>query len=636
MMEQPLGSGMGQIPAGYGLPAVFTAPEYLIEPAEIEKKVTREKRRTERLRRRQEADYSRYRLEWADDRWAQAEPPLGQSTYISNEPWTFATRVMAILGSAKMLIRVPFGSNVKERREFGQAKERFLIGVLNEADKRLSRLNQPALQDALSFQIPIRGWFAGRALLLKAVDGSTRVDISPFDPMHTYHGMGDDGLSWVCHVTRRSREDIEQAFGVDMPVSASSSQVEDNASLVDVFDYYDGQINCAVADGKWVKEPVPHYAGRVPCFLGAVGPTPFVTRYEGAGTGLDVEAHGESVYAGLRMVYDALNKTLSDRMTLVRRSLRPTTIYESPGGTKVIDGEPLAEGAGLSLATGEKFSVVELQSMAKDTELLQAEISGQMQRASLPYTVYGQSDFALSGYAINTLSQGLELVIRDRVKALETAYEQIADIVCGQYQSGAYRPLMAQGVQGKGRFKEPIDPAMVAEADDVEVTFTPSLPKDQKGILEQAQLARAGETPLFSDRTIMDDIVKVQDVDAEEDLKLEQLAATLSPIVRLRKMIEVEVKRGDMQAAEDYFIDLQGLLMQREMMLMTGGMPPGPGGPGGQPSAPGGGPQGVPGMRPPPGPGGPRGGEPTPGPGVRSGQSARPRPTGQQPGKTGG
>ena len=571
-----------------------------IEPRSIERLVTEARLRNDGLRRRMERDYQMWRLEWEDPRWADATAPLGMSKYVSNEPWTLGNRIVSILSSAKLQARVPYGANVKLRREFGEAKEQFFIGCLREADKRLLSMMMPRLQAALGFYIPIRGWYAGRAMLYqRQEDGRTGVDISPFDPMHTFYGVDSSGLTWVCHVTWRRPEELLLEYGAPVRVDRES---EENASRgIEVLDFYDRQTNSVVANGAFLKPPTPHGAQSVPCFIGAVGSPPMIAREAGDGK-TDSAAQGESIYTGLREGWSTFNMAMSDRLTLTRRSLERSYVLKSPGGRKRLQKNPYTDGATeIPLDVNEKLEPLELLEMAKDTDILLQQVSGELQRAGLPHTVYGELGQTLSGYAITTLNQGHELTVFPYVSALEAAYTQIAHLLCYQYGSGMYAPILAMGKVGRQYFQNEIDPAMVSQSDDIEINFTPKLPKDEPGLFAMAQIAREGPTPLLSDRTIRDEIVKMQNVDDEADLVLEQIGDKLAPAVMLMQLVELYTKRGDMNKAEYYLQDLRMMMMQPPGMP---GAPAGPGGPGG-PAASAGGGGGPPLPGPPPGMQGP-------------------------------
>jgi hypothetical protein len=153
---------------------------------------------TEPLRSRMDMDHRLYRLEPFD-------AGDGYQSYTSNEPQTYADKIISWLAAADRVVRIPPAGNPRNSREVNNDKERFIIGAFRSANERLSNRLQPDLQSQLAWYITLRGWYAGRALLVKRDENTTYVDITPWDIMHTYWGTDADGLSWACYKTKKTR-----------------------------------------------------------------------------------------------------------------------------------------------------------------------------------------------------------------------------------------------------------------------------------------------------------------------------------------------------------------------------------------------------------------------------------------------
>ena len=162
---------------------------------------------TESMRTRMDADHRLYRMEPYD-------AGDGYRSYTSNEPQTYADKMISWMASADLVIRIPPNGNPRNTRETNNDKERFIIGALKAADERLSNKMMPSLRSQLAWYISLRGWYAGRALLIKPDNDTTYIDITPWDPMHTYWGVDADGLSWACYKTKKTRGDIERQYNV--------------------------------------------------------------------------------------------------------------------------------------------------------------------------------------------------------------------------------------------------------------------------------------------------------------------------------------------------------------------------------------------------------------------------------------
>ena len=543
------------------------------------------------LRARMEADYGRYNLEWKDSRWVGGVKPEGYESYTSPDLRSFADRVIRMLTAAKLQIRVPYNTEVRETRDKGKFKERFLIGLLALADKQLQERMQPRLRKQLVYYSALRGWHAGRAMFLKNEDGKTEVDISPFDPMHTFWGLDRKGLAWVCHRTWRPDAEIEAEFGITLSGGSvvpreeaggvsgpgGSNGARPDKTSREVFDYYDREYNCLVVGNAWGIEPWEHRARRVPCHLGAAGASPLIMRKDSTERHGGLSYYGESIFAGARGVWDQRNKTLSDGLSLLRRALDEGWVTKSPDGTFTLKGDINRAGARLPLKTGDELIPIPRTEMPREWQALAAEISGEFQRSTLSQTSYGGIDFPLSGYAINTLGEARQFSIQDVVECVEGAYTQIAEILCGQYVEGEYEDLDLSGHQGKGYFSGVITSQQVKDSGtDLEIKLLPQLPQDDVTAGTMAKMLGEGtkeDGPFLSRRAILDDYLNRQDVDGDLAMILEERAERLNPKAMIMSLITAALERNRMELVALYNEDLQRILQQEAGLVVPQGTP---------------------------------------------------------------
>ena len=180
------------------------------KPERIIDKVESHYEATEPLRNRMDKDYSLYRLDPYD-------AGDGYQSYTSNEPSTFADKIISFVVNSEMVARIPNIAENEDDRDANNMKERFFLGALRSADERLKRAASTSIKNQLGWYICMRGWYAGRALLIKDKDESTYVDITPWDPMHTYWGNGSDGLEWACYKVKKSKELVESQYNIKLP-----------------------------------------------------------------------------------------------------------------------------------------------------------------------------------------------------------------------------------------------------------------------------------------------------------------------------------------------------------------------------------------------------------------------------------
>ena len=558
-----------------------------LKPEDIIDKVDDHYEATHTLRTRMDADHQLYKLDSYD-------AGDGFKSYTSNEPQTYADKVISWMTAADLVVRIPPNGNPRNTREVNNDKERFIIGALRSADERLSKRLVPSIRNQLAWYIALRGWYAGRALLTKDGEDKTCIDITPWDPMHTYWGIGDDGLAWACYKVKKTQDEIEAQYGVRLGESRS------DIDGINVYDYYDKEYNTVVIPGRFVKKRTPHGTeGQVPVFLGPVGATPLIQSMEWSSIEDTLEDYGESVFKATRGVYENHNFMMSVMLELTARSRKQGLKVRSRDGTKTLDEDPYKEGTEISLGQGEEVEPLGLLQMANESGAFMGLVAGEMQRGSIPHTVYGEIPFQLSGFAINTLRQGVESVLVPRVAAMERAYVSIANLLCDQYQSGAFKAMELSG-QDNNRmyFSEEITPARIRDGGDPEIKVVTRLPEDDMSRYGMAQIAREGQTPLLPDLWIRDNILGIQDADQVEDAVKEQIAERTLPEAGVWSLYQAAMKQGRDDLAQMYFGELVTMLFAKARQIsdtLQGG------GPGAQPGSPSSGPGGVPaGMPGPP------------------------------------
>ena len=504
----------------------------------------------------------------------------GFESYTSNEPRTYADKIVSWMAAAELVIRIPNIEEPRERREMNDAKEKFLIGLFRGADERLRRRLQPSLREQLSWYTALRGWYAGRALLHIDSKDRTQIDITPWDPMHTYWGEGEEGIAWACYRIQKTKGEILQQYGVSL-------DEQDDETPIDVFDYYDEEDNIVCTQDTILKQPTPHNAGRVPVFIGMVGPQPLIQNLDETSITDTIADYGESVFAGNRQIYDKHNFTMSVMMEMVSRSRKQGIKITSRDGQKTLDEDPYKAGAEIALANGENVEPLGLIEVARETGAYMGLVSGELQRGAIPHTVYGDLQFQLSGFAINTLRQGIDSVLRPRITAMEDAYTQISHLLCDQYSSGMYDPISVSGRdRNRTFFSEAVPPESIAEAGMPEIKIVSQLPEDDMSRMSMAQMARDGQTPLLSDNYVRDKILGLQDADSIEDAIKEQLAERTLPEAALWSLLQSTEERGRPDLSQFYYGELMHLLMQKQMMRQQSMMPQQPqGGQGGPPTA---------------------------------------------------
>jgi hypothetical protein len=506
------------------------------------------------LHKRMSDDYDRYRLE-------PYKNEKGFQSYTSNEPMTYADKIISWMVSATLLIQVPPDENPREDREANNLMERFMIGLLRHADERLARLVMPSIREQLSFYIPLRGWFAGRALLVKRQDQTTYADITPFDPLHVSYCMGRDGLDWACYTVKKTPRQIKAQYGVDISYNGNGRDKDSSEQGITVYDYYDAEENKVFTADTMLKKPTKHGSTAVPIFIGAVGITPPIQEETMDGT---LAEYGESIYKASREVNDNFNYSMSVMTEFVHRSQKQGVKVKSRSGTKTLDQNPYLAGAEIALGEGEDIQPLGLLETAKEMGAYLGLVSGEKQRGTLPHSVYGDLEFQLSGYAINTLRQGIETPLIPRMMALESAYRQALNLLKDQYLTDQFETIKLSG-RDRNRiyFNQEITPDALRNNNDPEIRIVPTLPQDDIAKYNVAQIARQGPNPLLPDLFIRDNILSLQDSDLVDDALKEQAGERMLPEASLWTIMNSLANRGRDDLAQFYYAQLLQILAQK-------------------------------------------------------------------------
>ena len=568
-------------------------------PEQIVSVVEQQERNTEALRSRMMDDYSLYRLDPFKEYDKDGNPVEGYRYYTTNEPRTLAEKIISWQVEAELIIRSPMMDKRKPQRDMDNAREQFCVGILKLADERLLMTLQPPLREQAAFQSTVRGWICGLWTLSRDPDSEdeeqaeTVVNVIPWDPAHTYWEVSGAGLAWACYKIKKTRAMIKAEYGVDLPDDPESDDHDDDINAgVDVYDFFDRTHNTVIAaDLTVLKESTEHGGvlnGKpvVPVVIVPVGATPLLQPDD---TTDPIADYGESVFAPNRENWDSLNLMMSIYLELAARARKPGHKVYSADGTLTLDDDPNMEGTDISLQKDRQdVQPLEQVETTRDAAVILQAISGEAQRGGLPYSVYGSTPFQLSGYAINTLRQGVESVLMPRVKAIQYFYTQGLRLLAGQYATGAYSPLRLRGHMRMARgmetyFDEQITPEQISRSTEPEIRLVPALPQDDASKWAQVKIAREGEIPIVTDRWLRDSVLAIQDADDMDAAVKEQLAERLLPEAKLYELMMAAADQGNEQLAKLYEMELRFVFFmkqQQRQQAMMGGMPPGQGQPG--------------------------------------------------------
>ena len=218
------------------------------------------------------------------------------------------------------------------------------------------------------------------------------------------------------------------------------------------------------------------------------------------------------------------------------------------------------------MSEGDEVEAFPLLQTTQDAADLTGQISGEVQRGSIPHSVYGELQFQLSGFAINTLRSGLDSVLRPRLIAEGSFYAQGLELLTEQYVSGRFSPLRASV---GGGFDAAMTPDAISRGGTSEIRLEGKLPEDDTAKYAQARMAREGEVPLLPDRWIYDNILKIRDADNIEQAVSAQVARRGTPESLMLNSMIASADQGDDDYARLYESELRLARMRKLLELQA-------------------------------------------------------------------
>ena len=547
-------------------------------PQEIFRRVDRFEESHSTVHKRMDSDYDLFTLKDNIDK-ADDGRDEGYREVTSNDSRTYAKKAIALLSDSAMPMKVPVDKHNRETRSSHNDKERVAIGLLNQAEDRLGRMGySEGLKGAFAWYSCIRGYVCNRHLLVKPEDGSPAyVDITPWDARRVSWAMGASDLAWVCHKTVKSRAQIKEEYGVSN-IEGANPSMNDHEDTIEIYDYYDSKINKVVTKDQVLKKATPHGSSRVPANIVPVGATPIIIP---ANEMTSLEDVGESIFADNRSIYPKENLLYSILYELSARSLKPVLLITSPDGSVTLDEDPFKDGTQLSFPEGVNVEVLPLHQAAADTLGLLGLLDAQKQRGSLPNSAFGELQFTLSGFAINSLSQGIATIIKPMLAAMRTAYTQIINDLIDQYTSKAFKAIELSGTDNNREwFSEEISPDSIKGLPRVEIKLSAQLPKDD--VSKAAMVAQLKQMNIVDDRTLLEDYLEVEDSDQILDRVKEQAAQLASPVAAAFQFMRAAAEEGETEMAAIYMRMAEVEVMKQEIEIrrlwaISTGMIQGPG-----------------------------------------------------------
>lgn len=508
---------------------------------------------------------------WLID-WTQMQKPPGETKYVSPYPQTVVDRSVQILTRNPVHMHVVYGREQEEERETIHKVEQFGIGLFNDINDSLrDRLEQRAEQAAAWYAL-VRGWICSEIWITKE---SGREDspvwFNHWDPRFVYPRRDRKGLHSVLYV-----QDVTVAEMLeDYPDSEAEVDTKfDLEAIVKKHIWWDRENYAVVADWQprrgrrkqMVLQHSQHGLDQIPVVMVPANGAPVKTIPALLGRGHQDERNtgfwlppghersdgqrawtamqGRSIFATVEQAIPQLNQTTATMLHAMNLAAFPTIkVFTRDGDEKEVSFGTAVVNT-FSRQAGEDMEIIPSGGMPPGAESVYGLLRSDLFASMLPQALLDQT-MATSGFdrsqiinvALNALGSFSDALDDWQERVVQSALRQIQDYDEPVTVSGASPD------QRKTFFTVTFEPGEIQRKYVIRVERTPSLPDD---MVLRAQLAAQltnPARPLMSLQTVLDVILKVDDVKGELDKMFEDLAM-LHPAVVAKRLEKVLVDRG--------------------------------------------------------------------------------------------
>jgi hypothetical protein len=386
--------------------------------------------------------------------------------------------------------------------------ERFALGLFHALDEqRLRRAMMPFQRD-LSFFMAIRGGAIPRIWYNPDARQPFRIDL--WDPRTVVYEPGGDGLSFASHHYWTPRYDLIDRYA-DVNPDELTGDANDNCEVFDAWWLEGGSVfNAVFTPSTVLLKPEEMPIDHVPVYVvRAFGPDSEGNYEEQGNAARRTTDAWESIYAANREMYAALNRIATLYSLYLRwHAIGPYQV--DPASTTIRDQSDFQKALEPFGIFPGKIGPVSPPEMANEVKELFGHVQGAEQRGSIPYSVYGQIPFELSGFAVNQLQGAVGIVAGPLVDQMKWVFRLVVDECIQQFRArGQRKSVSLRGTDGRRQqFMEEIRRADLRDKYFFDVDLDPELPVDK---LQEAQIAQAWASLGIDPITVMDEILKLDD-----------------------------------------------------------------------------------------------------------------------------
>src|SRR3990167_2187136 len=467
-----------------------------------------------------------------------------------NKPAVFGANVVSALGSVKEQVIVESEDPQFDTHQLDQ----FYQAALMAANTRLMKSGAALLNPFADAQFCFRGRTA-RRILFREENGWLIPDITYWDGRYLRYKLGNDGLEWAALKMTRSKQAIEEEYGIVIE--------EREGMVLDVWDkehnevWVDNKRVSNAKDGKPRKEEHNY------------GFTPVVFEVVSLGYGnslLDdgrLKNEGESIFFLIRDIVPQLNMLVSILATLNFLTVKRPIQFPSGGGTTAEPPEydkVMKPGSVTSVEPGNLIQTIDFGDAIRATDLLNQRLEKALQEGSYTDIDIGNVRQPFSAVALITIGESRDQIYLPRLASKELLNESSAAMIRKQ----------CQAIGGTLRFGEEGDNRKFSSAilgGEYHIGYRYFIKDPKRDIARMAQAQQAKEW--YPRKYIYSEVLQVEDPDGLERDWYSELAPQVDPNILKHRIIMSlldKADEGDENAAREAKIMAMGMGLSIEQM----------------------------------------------------------------------
>lgn len=452
-----------------------------------------------------------------------------------------------------VLLRVEMQPRVEGDRLSNKEKsmlEGFYINLLTSIDSDLVKRGEPYLKSFSSKETLLSGTIAARTTLRKTQDGRFNPYVLPLYAVDVSYEFGGEDLLWASCKFTKTKALLESEYpDLASKVSGKKAIVREYWGIEEKEVYF---------DDKLVSEEGHDY-----------GKPPFSIVESSAGSIFKDEDYlknkSESIYGGVRDLLDEINRHASIMATIEMLSFRGSKLFKNELGSQGEIEDPEGMGKIYSVGLRDTIENIPIHDVYNASRLHQSNLLTVWQQATLPSVAYGSLAIPLSSIAITQLFSKVNSLIGPRLEDMNLFFSHLSKNYHDFYTQMKYETSLGkEGIEIKYTPKE---------LDKRHFISYEIKPVSREEEMANTSIAQAQKNLGLSQQYILDNTLKVQDLQAELNREREEQAGADIAVALFNQVFALR-DRGDelddKNEAEKYFVlsemklkELEDLLRQR-------------------------------------------------------------------------